>query len=320
MYTDALWYLSRGTGVVCLVLFSVAVALGIATRSGRTLPGLPRFAVTGVHRNASMVALVLLVLHIGGLLFDPYAQLKLLDVVIPFAGSYRPLWLGFGTLAFDLVIALIVTSLLRHRIGRRGFKAVHWSAYAMWPLAALHGLGNGTDSGRLWLRLILALCTALVLAAVIWRLTPAFAEYTRRRTRVPTVAPPGPPTVHPTAVPAPTLAPARRTAPATLPRTPGPVAPPPTYRPPTTTPTPHLPTTYRPTTSTHTRPLPAATPMAHGSAQVPHHNPHRPTQQPHSPNNQSNQSNPNNQWNDQRPGQANDQWDSQRPGLSEGWR
>jgi sulfoxide reductase heme-binding subunit YedZ len=255
MYTNALWYLSRGTGVVCLVLFSVVVALGIATRSGRELPGLPRFAVTAVHRNASLLALVLLVIHIGGLLFDPYAQLKLLDVVIPFTGAYRPLWLGLGTLAFDLVLALIVTSLLRHRIGRRAFKVVHWSAYAMWPLAALHGLGNGTDSGRLWLRLVLVTCTALVLAAVIWRLTPAFAEDTTRRTRVPTVAPPGPPTTPLRPAPVPTARPAP--APAPPRRTPGLVGPPPTY----------------PTTQAPARPpVPAPVPqgVAQGSARVPH--------------------------------------------------
>jgi sulfoxide reductase heme-binding subunit YedZ len=296
--TDALWYLSRGTGVVCLVLFSVAVALGIATRSGRALPGLPRFAVTAVHRNASMLALVLLVIHIGGLLFDPYAQLELVDVVIPFAGAYRPLWLGFGTLAFDLVIALIVTSLLRHRIGRRGFKVVHWSAYAMWPLAALHGLGNGTDSGSGWLRLILAACTALVLAAVVWRVTPAFAEYTRRRTRVPTVAPPGPPTTpRHTAVP---VAGPRRATPV------------PAYRPPTTS----TPIPYRPATApATTRPLPAAVPRAHGSAQVPQRTGQRRDQW---------SDERNSPWNDQRPGQATSQWPSQPegqwPGQREGWR
>lgn len=232
MYTDALWYLSRGTGVVALVLFSVVLALGIVNRSGREFLGLPRFGVTAVHRNASVFALVLLAIHVGGLLFDPYAQLKLVDVVIPFVGGYRPFWLGLGTLAFDLVIALIVTSLLRHRIGRRGFRLVHWAAYAMWPVAALHALGTGTDAGRLWLRVLVFLSAALVVAAVIWRLTPAFAEYTGRRTRVPTVAPPGPPTI-PIAVPQPrVVTPPPAPSPPPTRRTPGPVAPPPVYGPP----------------------------------------------------------------------------------------
>jgi len=168
---SAAWYLARGTGVVSLVLLTIVVAVGVATRSGRPAFGLPRFAVTAVHRNASLLAVVLLAIHVGTLLIDPYARLRLIDVVLPFIGNYRPLWQGLGTLALDLVIALVVTSLLRHRIGLRGWRAVHWLAYAAWPVAFLHGLGTGTDAGQLWLRGTAVLCAATVLAALVWRLS-----------------------------------------------------------------------------------------------------------------------------------------------------
>jgi sulfoxide reductase heme-binding subunit YedZ len=167
--SDAAWYLARGTGLVSLVLLTVVVALGIATRSGRPAFGLPRFAVTAVHRNASLLSVLFLAIHVGALLIDPYAQLRLVDVVLPFVGRYRPVWQGFGTLALDLIVALVVTSLLRHRIGLRGWRAVHWLAYAAWPVALLHGLGNGTDAGQLWLRATAAACVAVVLAALPWR-------------------------------------------------------------------------------------------------------------------------------------------------------
>src|SRR2546430_12664391 len=114
--TDALWYLARGTGVLSLLLLTVVVALGVATRSGRPAFGLPRFAVGAVHRNAGLLAVLLLAIHVTTLLADPYAQLKLVDVVVPFAGAYRPVWLGVGTLAPDLIPALGATSLLRHRL------------------------------------------------------------------------------------------------------------------------------------------------------------------------------------------------------------
>ncbi len=173
--TSSFWYLSRGTGMVTLVLLTVVVALGIATRSGRPLPGLPRFAVAAVHRSASLLTLVFLGIHVVTLLFDKYAQLKLLDLVLPFTGSYRPLWLGLGTLASDLLIALVVTSLVRHRMGLRGWRAIHWTAYAAWPVALLHGLGTGTDSGQLWLRATAALSTLTVAAAVAWRCSESFS-------------------------------------------------------------------------------------------------------------------------------------------------
>ncbi|MFF5085290.1 ferric reductase-like transmembrane domain-containing protein [Actinoplanes sp. NPDC000266] len=181
--TDALWYFARGSGVVSLVLLTVVVALGIGARSGRTAFNLPRFAVNLLHRNAALLAVVFLVLHVVSLLFDPYAQLRLFDLVLPFAGNYRPLWQGLGTLGLDLMIAIVVTSLLRHRIGARAWRAVHWLAYLCWPVALMHGLGTGSDNGTVWLWAISMVCVAVVLAAVIWRLTPNFTRFPQRAER-----------------------------------------------------------------------------------------------------------------------------------------
>ncbi|MCM4078428.1 ferric reductase-like transmembrane domain-containing protein [Paractinoplanes hotanensis] len=181
--TDALWYFARGSGVVSLVLLTVVVALGIGARSGRTAFGLPAFAVNLVHRNAALLAVVFLVGHLVSLLFDPYAQLRVFDLVLPFAGNYRPVWQGLGTLAFDLVLAIVATSLLRRRLGVRTWRIVHWLAYLSWPTALLHGLGTGSDNGTVWLWSISALCTATVLAAVVWRLTPGFGRFPQRAPR-----------------------------------------------------------------------------------------------------------------------------------------
>jgi methionine sulfoxide reductase heme-binding subunit len=174
--TDALWFLGRGTGVVSLVLLSLVVALGVATRSGRPLPGLPRFAVAAVHRSAALLAVAFLVVHVTTLLFDPYAQLDLLALVVPFTAQAEPFWYGLGALALDLVVALVATSLLRARLGPRAWRAVHWLAYAAWPVAVLHGIGSGSDAGTGWLLAITGVCVAGVLAAVAWRLRPGFAE------------------------------------------------------------------------------------------------------------------------------------------------
>ena len=181
--TDALWYLARGSGLVALVLLTIVVALGIGARSGRTAFGLPRFAVNLLHRNAALLAVVLIAGHVISLFFDPYAQLRLVDLVLPFAAAYRPFWLGLGTLAFDLVVALVATSLLRHRLGARAWRAVHWCAYLCWPVALLHGLQTGTDGGTWWLRGVAALCAAAVVAAVGWRMSPSFARFPGRAPR-----------------------------------------------------------------------------------------------------------------------------------------
>lgn len=181
--TDALWYFARGSGFVSLVLLTVVVALGIGARSGRTAFGLPRFAVNLLHRNAALLAVVFVAGHVVGLLFDPYAQLTVFDVVFPFLGDYRPFWQGLGTLGVDLLIAIGVTSLLRQRIGARAWRAVHWLAYLCWPVALLHGLGTGTDCGAWWAWAIAMTCAATVLAAVGWRLSPVFSRFPHRAPR-----------------------------------------------------------------------------------------------------------------------------------------
>jgi predicted ferric reductase len=172
----AYWALGRGTGVVALVLFTVALVLGILARSGRPVPWLGRFGTSDLHRTAALTGTGLVAAHVATLYVDPYAQLRLVDVVFPFLGAYKPLWLGLGTLALDLLGIVTVVSLLRHRVGPRVFRTVHWATYALWPVALLHALGNGTNGGSTWFRALAVVCISAVVTAVGWRLTPSYAH------------------------------------------------------------------------------------------------------------------------------------------------
>src|SRR5581483_7775452 len=130
--SPVLGYASRATGMVSLVLFTLVMVLGIAVRRRGRLPGLPRFGTVALHRSVTLLATVFLALHIATVVGDSYVSVSLLDVVVPWVGSYHPFWLGLGTVALDLVVALTVTSLLRGRIGHRTWRALHWLAYACW--------------------------------------------------------------------------------------------------------------------------------------------------------------------------------------------
>lgn len=167
--SKAVWFLSRGTGMTSLVLLTVVLVLGILTRSGRPLPNLPRFVTAGLHRNASLLAVSLLAVHVLTAVADPYSLTGFIGLVVPFTGAYRPLYVGLGTLAFDLVLGLVVTSLLRLRIPDRAWRAVHWLAYACWPLAVVHGWGSGTDAGRTWGLAVIGGSVLAGLAAVAYR-------------------------------------------------------------------------------------------------------------------------------------------------------
>lgn len=176
LVTDrSLWYLARGTGVVSLVLLTASVALGVAARNGGGAPRMPRFAIALLHRNLSLLVLAFLGVHIASSVLDPFAAIGWTDAVVPLRAAYRPVWLGLGAVAFDLLLALAVTSLLRVRLGVRVWRAVHWLAYACWPVALVHGLGTGSDARASWLLWLVAGSVVTVVAVAWWRLasTPA---------------------------------------------------------------------------------------------------------------------------------------------------
>jgi predicted ferric reductase len=166
----ALWYLTRATGVVSLVLFTLTVALGIANVKRLQSANVPRFVIEGVHRNASLLAVVFLAIHILTTIVDGYVPIRLIDAVIPFGAAYHPLFLGLGAVAFDLMIAVAITSMLRMRIGYRAWRAVHWAAYAAWPIALIHGIGMGTDRHTTWMLGLTGACVLVVGIATLARL------------------------------------------------------------------------------------------------------------------------------------------------------
>jgi hypothetical protein len=169
--TTPLWYAARATGVISLVLLSTVIVLGIAQQNRAASERWPRLVVSGIHRNLSLLVCVFLVLHIITAEADTFAPVGWWAVVIPFVSAYRPLWLGLGTVAADLFLALIVTSLLRTRISQRLWRVLHWAAYLCWPTAVIHGLGTGTDPRSPAILLLTIACIAAVLAAAVWRLT-----------------------------------------------------------------------------------------------------------------------------------------------------
>lgn len=167
MIAHADWYLTRATGIVALVLLTVSVVLGVLGPLRFSIRDRwPRFAIDTLHRDVSLLVLVVLVVHILTSVLDGYAPITLIDAVVPFVSAYRPLWLGLGAVAFDLLLALTVTSLIRRRLGYRAWRAIHWLAYASWPVAVLHGLGTGTDATAAWSLAITGVCLAAVLTAV----------------------------------------------------------------------------------------------------------------------------------------------------------
>jgi DMSO/TMAO reductase YedYZ heme-binding membrane subunit len=168
LIANPLWFATRATGTIALILLTAAVAIGVGSARRYSPRALGRFEVAALHRNISVLSLVFLGVHILTALADSYVPLGWISAVVPFASPYRTLWVGLGTVALDLLLAVAVTSAVRLRIGVRRWKSVHWLAYAAWPFALFHAAGTGTDT-RLGPQLALyILCVAAVVTAC-WR-------------------------------------------------------------------------------------------------------------------------------------------------------
>jgi predicted ferric reductase len=164
------WFVARATGFISLALITLSMVLGIGSSTRMSSARWPRFVTQALHRNISLFTLVLLAVHIAAVIVDDYVTITIADSFVPFVSSYRPIWLGVGVVSSDLLIALVVTSELRSRFGYRAWRAIHWTAYACWPLAIVHSLGTGADTRKGWAVWVVIACVVAVLLSVAWRI------------------------------------------------------------------------------------------------------------------------------------------------------
>lgn len=173
LHGPGLWYVTRAAGLVTLLLLTASVLLGVLTAGRFAGRNWPRFLTQGLHRNLSLLVLAFLTLHVATTVLDTYTSIPLTAAFVPFASSYKTVWLSLGAFALDLLIALVATSLARSRLGHELWRRVHWLAYACWPVALAHGLGIGTDRRTTWVVVLTLACVLSVVGAAAWRVVSA---------------------------------------------------------------------------------------------------------------------------------------------------
>lgn len=164
-----LWWIDRSAGLMSLLLLTLAMLLGVASmgRPGSALR--TRLHAQAMHRQLALLASFLLVVHVGTAIADSFVPLTLGDVLVPFRAKYRPLWIGLGTAAVDVLLAVVVTSALRTRLPERAWRRVHLLAYLLWPLSIVHALGSGSDLHTRVVPAVGAACLMAVAWAAGWR-------------------------------------------------------------------------------------------------------------------------------------------------------
>jgi methionine sulfoxide reductase heme-binding subunit len=169
-----LWYVDRGSGLAALMLLTISVVLGVISVIRVYSPRWPRFALADLHRNLSLLALAFAVVHVLTSVIDSFVPISVADTFIPFAASYKPFWLALGTIGADLMLAVLITTALRRRLGFKAWRSVHLLSYACWGASVIHSVGMGSDArSAVWGVMIVAACIGAGGGAIVQRTAPA---------------------------------------------------------------------------------------------------------------------------------------------------
>lgn len=171
MSVGILWLVSRAAGILALVLLTATLVAGVLATAPTRSALWPRWARQTLHRDLALLSVAMLAVHVLAVVLDGYVDIGWRSAVVPFTSGYRTFAVALGTVALDLILAVVATSLLRVRLGRRTWRAVHWLVYAAWPSAVLHYLLAGTDAGTPWGTALSVLAIGSVGTAVTLRLT-----------------------------------------------------------------------------------------------------------------------------------------------------
>ena len=169
MFDQVLWFTARGAGIVSLLLSTAVVCLGLLTTLRFERRDWPRFLTVELHRSIALVSVIFVAIHVVTAVLDPFTSLGIVAALVPFASSYRPVDVALGVISVYLVLAVLLSSLVRDRLSQRTWRAIHWLAYAAWPMAVLHSVTAGSDAFAPWMLAIVAACCAAVIGVLAWR-------------------------------------------------------------------------------------------------------------------------------------------------------
>ena len=163
------WYAARAAGITAYLLISGVVLLGLTMAAKKPFARWPRFTVEDVHRFGGLLVGSLVTIHVVTVAIDSWLPFSLQSLVVPFIARYRPIWVGLGIAAAELLVALAVTNHYRRRLPYAFWRRAHYLNFAVWTAATIHGLGSGTDRSAPWALGLYATAVSTVTAAIVWR-------------------------------------------------------------------------------------------------------------------------------------------------------
>jgi predicted ferric reductase len=164
------WFVARASGIVALVILSLAVIWGLLY-STRLLGGKPTPKwLLDLHRFLGGLAVLFTAVHLGALVADNFVHFGVAEVLLPFAAEWQPGAVAWGIVALYLLLTVEVTSLAMRRLPRRLWRAVHTTSWVLFWLAVVHGATAGTDAGNVAYITVSLTAVTLVLFLTIVRM------------------------------------------------------------------------------------------------------------------------------------------------------
>jgi sulfoxide reductase heme-binding subunit YedZ len=170
------WYLNRAAGLVAYLLLFAAVFLGLSMTGGVLERFLRRYRVYDFHRFVSLLALGATVFHVLIVLPDRFVRFGLLDLLVPFVSSYKPLYTALGIFGLYLMAAIVGAFYVRNLISYRAWRLLHYGTFAAFVLALVHGIGGGTDTQAAWVQYTYAATGLLAFNMLVFRLLKGSAR------------------------------------------------------------------------------------------------------------------------------------------------
>lgn len=179
-HSDSLaWYSSRVLGFVAYGALVVSVLYGLLLSTGILDRVAHRAVSLTLHQDLSAIAIGLTAFHGALLALDTYVPQSVRQLVIPFAGPYRPEWVGVGQVAFYLMVVVYASFYVRRRIGQRAWRLLHYTTLLAFAGATAHGVLSGTDSPAAWAFWMYLASTVAVVFLLGYRITTALAGSSR---------------------------------------------------------------------------------------------------------------------------------------------
>lgn len=175
LYHTLLWETARAGGMVAYLFATASVCLGLLLSLKVRSRSWPRFVTDGLHRHVTLIGLIFTAIHTIGIWFDPFTAFAPAEVFVPFVSHYRPLWIALGIVAAYLLAALWASEWIRPHVGYAWWRRLHYTSFAVFVLATIHGIGAGSDTATWWGVAIYAGAVGLTVALLARRLWVAVA-------------------------------------------------------------------------------------------------------------------------------------------------